>query len=272
MKYKFFLLIFLLIFSFNLVSSAPPTLTENTFEFSEGYLIVDNPQNIFEQNQEHRVNFFVYDVGTGGEITQDDGDNVICTYYLARSDGFGAFSENATFTEGYWQVDIPATAFNETGLHGYGINCQGATKGGAISGLIEVTPNGKNITEGTAIFYIGFISILIIFLIISIVFFVQFDNLLNRVGMIGLSYLLLVAITFIGWNMANDFVTSSPFIIDMLRISFLTLMIGAIPLLIGAFAWYVFMVFKIKEIQNLMNKGMDFDDAERRVKNRGKRR
>jgi len=29
---------------------------------------------------------------------------------------------------------------------------------------------------------------------------------------------------------------------------------------------------KIKEIQNLMNKGMDFDDAERRVKNRGKRR
>jgi hypothetical protein len=136
----------------------------------------------------------------------------------------------------------------------------------------EVTPNGESITTGKALFYIGLISILIIFLVLSMTSFVRFENLLNRVSMIGLSYLLLIAITFVGWNMAKDFVTSSPFIIEMLWIIFLVLMIGAFPLLIGAFAWYVMMLFKIKEIQDLMNKGFSFDDAETRVKNRRKRR
>jgi hypothetical protein len=136
----------------------------------------------------------------------------------------------------------------------------------------EVTPNGESITTGKALFYIGLISILIIFLVLSMTSFVRFENLLNRVSMIGLSYLLLIAITFVGWNMAKDFVTSSPFIIEMLWIIFLVLMIGAFPLLIGAFAWYVMMLFKIKEIQYLMNKGFSFDDAETRVKNRRKRR
>jgi hypothetical protein len=90
------------------------------------------------------------------------------------------------------------------------------------------------------------------------------ENLLVRVGSFGVSYILLVGITFIGWNMAKDFLTSAPMISEILRILFFVFMIGAFPILIGAFAWYVIMLFKIKEIDRLMTKGVSYKEAERR--------
>lgn len=129
-----------------------------------------------------------------------------------------------------------------------------------------VTPNGEEATSGKAIFYIGLLFVLIVFLVLIAFSFVKFDNLLNRVGMLGLGYLVLIAITFIAWNMSRDFLTSSPFTISMFWILFLVLMVGAFPLLIGGFAWYIIMLFQIKEIQHMMDKGMDGEEAQRRVR------
>jgi len=130
----------------------------------------------------------------------------------------------------------------------------------------EVTPNGEEVNVGKAIFYIGLLGVLIVFLGLSLVGFVKFDNLLAKVGLFGLSYLLLMAITFVGWNMASDFLTSSPFIASMLRILFFVLIGGLFPLIVGSFAYYFIMITKIKEIERLMNKGLPYDEAERRVK------
>ena len=132
-----------------------------------------------------------------------------------------------------------------------------------------ITPNGEEATIGTAVFYIGIFLVLIFFFAICIYAFVNFDNLLARVAMIGLGYLLLMAVTFIGWNMAQDFLTSSPFLIEMMRILFWIMVVGFFPLIIGGFAWYVLLLFKIKEINNLMEHGMSVNDAEDRV---GRRR
>ena len=133
-----------------------------------------------------------------------------------------------------------------------------------------ITPNGEDATIGKAVFYIGLLVVLLFFLAICVFSFVEFDNLLNRVGMIGLSYLFLTAITFIGWNMASDFITSAPFLISMLRILFFVFIISALPLFMGAITWYFLMLWKIKEIESLMTKGYSYDDAENRVKRRRK--
>ena len=127
-----------------------------------------------------------------------------------------------------------------------------------------ITPNGEEVTVGKAIFYVGLLFVLLFFLALCVLSFANFDNLLNRVGMIGLGYLLLISITFIGWNMAGDFLTSSPFLVEMLRILFWILIVGLFPLVIGGFAWYFIMLFKIKEIERLMDRGIDRDEAERR--------
>ena len=54
----------------------------------------------------------------------------------------------------------------------------------------------------------------------------------------------------------------------MLRILFIVLMIGAFPLFIGAFAWYIMMMIKIKEINRMMEKGIPYEEAEKRSKRR----
>lgn len=132
----------------------------------------------------------------------------------------------------------------------------------------EVSPNGEQATSGKAIFYIGLLFVVIVFLVLCVLSFAHFDNLLNRVGMLGLGYLILVAISFIAWNMSQDFLTSSPFIISMFQIIFYVLMFSALPLILGSFAWYFIMLFQIKEIQKMMDKGMPEEEAERRVKGR----
>jgi hypothetical protein len=129
---------------------------------------------------------------------------------------------------------------------------------------LEVTPNGEVATIGKAVLYIGLLSVLLLFFVVSIFFFMKSSNLLARVGSFGFSYVILTVIFFVGWNMANDFLTSAPVISDFLRVMFFVFMIGAFPMLIGAFAWYLIMLFKIKEIERLMTKGIGFEEAERR--------
>jgi hypothetical protein len=146
----------------------------------------------------------------------------------------------------------------------FNIECSDGVQKSTGDECFSITPNGQEASVGSAVFYVGLIFILIIFLIGCVYVFMSSDNLLAKVGMFGLGYLLLIAITFIGWNMAEDFVSSSPFLIDMLRILFWVLISGALPLLLGAFAWYTIMLFKIKEIERLMTKGMSYDEAERR--------
>jgi hypothetical protein len=118
---------------------------------------------------------------------------------------------------------------------------------------------------GEAIVYLGLNGVLLIFLIICFVIFLNFNSLLSRVSSFGMGYLLIISISFVSWQMANDFLTSE-FLIAIFRIIFLILMIGAFPLLIGAFAWYIYMLTQINEIKRLMSKGFSEDEASRRVR------
>jgi len=178
----------------------------------------------------------------------------------------GSFAIN-TQTEMIKDGDDYSYVFSNTNNSGqylvYGVCDEGGIKVNWVYDF-AITDSGSIANTTSAIIYLGLLFILIIFLIVSVVIFIKFDNLLARVGMIGLIYLLLIAITFIGWTTANEFLRNAPFIVSILRILFLALMIGALPLLIGAFAWYVLMLFKIKEIQRLMDKGFSFEDANRR--------
>lgn len=158
--------------------------------------------------------------------------------------------------------------FSNSGIYAYVIGCNSSNEVGFFRGQFAVTPNGEIADTGTAVFYIGLLGVLLFFLAITIFSFAEFENLLNRVGMIGIGYLLLMAITFIGWNMAQDFLTSSPFIISMLRILFFVFIVGFFPLVIGGFIWYFLQLWKIKEIEGLMTKGMPEHEAKRRVERR----
>lgn len=174
-------------------------------------------------------------------------------------------NETMTYNYDYFNYTLNTTQTVTLGEYTTIVRCQG-TENAFSTFTYLITPSGESTTEGKAIFSIGLMAVLVFFLTMSLYMFVKFDNLLVRVGMIGLSYLFLIAITFIGWNMASNFLSFAPFLADMLRILFFVLIIGALPLLVGAFIWYVIMLFKIKEIERLMERGLDYNEAERRTR------
>lgn len=161
--------------------------------------------------------------------------------------------------------------FTMLGVHSFIIQCNSTSQTGFANGIFEVTNSGIELTTAKAFIDIGLLVILLVFFIIIIYIFTSFDNLLSKVGMLGLGYLLLIAIVFISWNMASDFLTSAPFVASMFNIIFIILMAGLFPLIIGGFAWYIVMAFKVKEIERLMDKGMDREEAEHRQGRKFKR-
>lgn len=261
-------LIFLLIAIMPMISAVPPVTT--TTNFPSGYAIIDSPQNYLKQNQDYTYNFFVRNASNGVLISNVSTN---CSFYLSNSSGNLIYSSDAIYVGtdlGYWYTLISGGNFSETGVYSYGIKCEGVSFATGKSGVWEVTPNGLDLPVGNAFIYIGLLIVFVIFLIGTVVIFMSSENLLSRVNMIGLGYLLLIAINFIAWNMASDFLLSAPFIASMFRIIFFVLIIGLFPLVIAGFIYYLLMLFKIKEIERLMTRGLSYEDADRRV--RGRRR
>jgi len=156
--------------------------------------------------------------------------------------------------------------FTETGNACFNLECFDGASRTTGDECFSITPNGEIASIGSAIFYIGLLIVLVIFLVGCVTIFMETDNLLAKVGTFGMGYLILMAIMFISWNMAGDFLTSSTFLVSMFRILFFVMIIGIFPLLLGSFTWYFIMLFKIKEIERLMSKGFSEDEARRRTR------
>jgi len=131
---------------------------------------------------------------------------------------------------------------------------------------IVITPNGETPTEANAIFYIGLLLVLLIGFIIIAYFGVSTENIIVKTFSIGFGYLFLIAISFVAWNMAADFLTSSPFLTDFLYHLFIVLTVGFFPLLIILFAYGIYMMLTMKEIKDMIERGIPESEAAERVR------
>ena len=262
-----FAFVFLFLFSFGLVDARSIKNHQQSPQ-EAGFLIIETA---YGEVHPLRTDFYIHTHVYNGSNALILSTGVNCSYhfYLHGRGGDEHISTGVLEQHGAgFSNIINGSLINKTGEYSTLIWCYTTDEGGFFQYSFDVTPNGKIATEGDAIFYVGFLFVLLILMGGCLFLFVRFDNLLNRVAMIGLMYLLLLTISFLGWNMASDFLTSAPFLIDFLRIIFFVLIISAFPLLIGGFVWYFLMLWKIKEIQRLMTKGFDFDEAEERVNRR----
>lgn len=244
------------------VQSAPPVTSVQ--QFTEGLYLKYPSDQIIKQNMPYEFEVHVYNISNGMPITT----GITCYFHLYNSTGKHQLElTDSTPSHVFdYSFNVLAGNFTEVGDYYYIVQCNSTSLGGFIEVAIEVTPNGLETSTGGAIIEVSLILVLLILLMSCVFIFMETDNLLARVGTLGFGYLLLIAITFISWNMASDFLLSAPFIAEMFRILFFVFVVGAFPLLIGAFAYYLIMIFKIKEIQRLMDHGMSENDAQRRVR------
>lgn len=136
---------------------------------------------------------------------------------------------------------------------------------------ILITPSGEEATPATAFFYIGAIFLLIFFTAASIFGFIRVENIWIRYTLFSTIYLLLMAISFIVWLMTASFITSSPFIVEFMRIIFIILMVGFLPFIFLSFLYVLYLYYKLKFIQRLVDKGVPYDEAERKYKGGSRR-
>lgn len=260
------------------ITSAPPQST--VIDLERGVDII-HPETLYlKEGNNLEFNFWTYNSTTGATLTNT---SLNCTVYFINNSGYNFYrlsnqaGANGLITYGKgsplcancWTAIVPSQNLTIQD-YSYQIKCQGANTGGYETGYFQVNYTGTETSQSRAIIYGVLLFALIFFLLGTMTLFIRFDNLLTRVGMFGLSYLLLIAIIFVSWQISNEIIFSNPFLINFFRLFFIVLVIGAFPLLLGGLAWYVIMLFRIKEIERLMEKGLPYDEAEHRV-NRRKR-
>lgn len=158
---------------------------------------------------------------------------------------------------------------NDVGEYFAIVSCDGNTDGYATFTYL-ITPNGENPSTASGLFYLGLFTIIFIFLLLSMIGAKNVRNPFYKAGLICLSYVFFVMTMFISWNMASNFLTSAPFLTNMLFNFWRISMVGILPFVIALFVWSIFEFRKVKVIDNLIkDKGISEAEAIARV--RGKK-
>lgn len=249
-----------------IVQSAQPSFFTTT---QTGCTITPIVRDSLKKGQSFDFNFHVFNTSNGVPLSST---TLSCYFHFYNQTGDHVFarmlnndpsSEHLVINE--WAERMDGGNITGIGSYAYIIQCNGTGVGCGDKGYFLVTNSGYDATTGRAVIDVGLLLILVMFFIGAFYLLVASENLLVKVSSLGIGYLFLIAISFIAWNMALDFLLSAPFISSIFRIIFIVLIVGLFPLIIGAFAWYFYMLFKIKEIQNMMDKGFSFDEAKRRT-------
>jgi hypothetical protein len=265
------LIVILLVFTFiPLVSSVPPVTT--TQQFTENYVIIDSPQVILKQNKDFTINFFVYNSSNGLLI---DNTTTECVYYLSNSSGdvlhYSSVSYSKEGRYGHWKIKILGNNFSKMDIFPYGIKCNSTSFGGTLVGEYKVTYNGEELTTQKAILNLGFLLIMILFFVLIIFGIVSIDsedktdnygdiisvnNLKYFKGfLVAVAYSMMIAIFFLSSNLAIAYLSTDMFG-KILFVLYRILMLGGVPFIILWVLWLFINIFRDKETQRLMDRGI----------------
>ena len=153
-----FLVFTLSLFCISNISAVPP---ENTIiVFDNGYEIVVSPEGYLKQYEDYKLNFFLYNKSNGIYI---DNSTINCSFYMANSTGDVLVYKNATYSNGYWNINILGGNFSYLEIYPYGIKCASISYGGALVGYFEVTGTGRQGNIGLDTFLILIFASIIVF-------------------------------------------------------------------------------------------------------------
>lgn len=211
----------------------------------------------------------VYQQGTNVTISvpctiggQACSSSATCTATIINPDPLVLINNySMTQNNAVFEVDLPDNQTEVNGEYELTVACVDGSRSRTKSLRFYITPNGEMPSTANGLLYIGVFAILIIFFILTIYGFLQAENLVIRMLVFYIGWLLLIAIAFISWNMSVNFLSSAPFLNSFLRIIFLFFVYGTFPLLLVSFVWVGYMMLTIKEIKQMMERGLSEDEA-----------
>jgi len=219
-------------------------------------LVFASPSFIFQKDQPASINIPCFDENnsfcnnsTTCQITIFDPDTEILISY-----------QNMTFNTNYYNYSLNSSQTSELGDYTVNILCEGS-RDGFSTFTFRVTPNGEIPSTATAFFYIILLMIIVTGITAGIIGVKRANSIWLRYAYICFVYLLLIAISFIAWKMATDFITSNTFIGGFFHIIFRILMVFLMPFVLLSFIYTLYEMRKIKEIERMIKKGIPYDEA-----------
>jgi hypothetical protein len=253
-----YLLIFLLVLSFTIVSAVPPVTTIDYFP--TGYIITEAHNGIIKLNEDFTYNFILYNSSTGLDINNT---SVICRILISDNQGELVYHNNVSYNSyNYWSVFIPGSVFNKTGYYPYGVDCEDG-KGGALAGSFYITQTGTLLDISDSILYASFLFIIFIIMYGLIKLLLESENKYFNYGIISILYILSNVFLLIFWKVSEYFLYLVPFISTLFEILYKVSTIGyfiIFPVILFSLAMSL---FNDKEMLKLQEMGYSDEDISR---------
>ena len=178
-------------------------------------------------------------------------------------------SVNMTNQGAYFNATLSPSDSSVNGEYSTIIQCTDGIQNGFSTFNFNITPNGEEIDEGTAIFRIGLIVILLILLIFCAFGFFKVETPFMKTLFFGIGWLLLTALFYICWVSSVNFFYSNQFIGKFFYWGFVLAEILLFPLLLLSWGWYFYLIYKLKPIQKMIDSGVPTDEIYERQVNGG---
>lgn len=148
---------------FNLVSSIPPITSE--FVGETGLEIEANVHDYYQVNEGACVQIFVFNRSNGKIMSEGD---VSCRVYLSDHNGTNVLSGSPIAYEDHFKMCRLANIVHSTEIYDLAIVCNSSNLGGYKTHFFEATNTGYELTEAKAIFYLGFLFLLVLIFFVNI--------------------------------------------------------------------------------------------------------
>lgn len=224
------------------------------------FLALGSAQPVFKQNKATEINI---PCTINGAICSPSAQ---CQLSIIYPNGTVMVNlQNLTQNAGVFTYPLPSNQTSALGEYEMPITCCDGSACGVRHLTYTITPNGEIATTGKGILYIGILGVLFIFFVLCIWGGIQAQHVAVKSFLWLFGYILFIGITFIGWNLSIDYLTSAPFLIVVFKWVFYVFLVGFFPVLLFAVIYTLYMMTQIDVIKNMIDRGMPEDEAYERT-------
>jgi len=217
-------------------------------------------QPIYEQGSEVTLSVPCYIQGAVCGVS------ATCYATVINPDDAVLYNEESMVKNGaVFELDLNSTDTAENGEYRLSVSCSQGGRSASKDLVFFVTPNGEELTAGKGISYGGMLIVMLIFFGICLYGGYVAESVVGKSAFFLVSYLFLIGISFVAWNLSLDYFTSAPFITSFFHIMWLFLMYALFPVILVLTFYTLWMMKQIDAIQNMIDKGMEYDEAYERV-------
>lgn len=167
-----------------------------------------------------------------------------------------------------YYITLNSSQTTNNGDYEVNINCNNGTIGGKNTKYFTISPNGEEPTISKVILYISLLFVLLVIFAVIMWAHMKDKGEVWKVWWFSIIWLWMIAVTYVSFNIARDFLTSSGFIYDFFHLIWMVLMILFPFYLLGCILFTFYFVYKQKAVKDLIERGFSTEDAQEIINER----